>query len=132
MSHTPGPWWVTDHGVRDRGGYICETKKANRYQGQDERYANEAAERAANALLIAAAPELLDVLVALQSAGGIWPDLLPRVNDAVAKATGAPATPAPEPVQVEQYCPGNLPQCKWVPMQPIGSRCTTCGDEIPF
>lgn len=60
--HTPGPWWVTDSGVRDAGGYICHTNKAQRYEGQDERYERETAERAANARLIAAAPELLEAL----------------------------------------------------------------------
>ena len=43
---------------------------------------------AANARLIAAAPDLLDALLALKKAGGIWPDLLPKVNAAIAKATG--------------------------------------------
>lgn len=60
--HTPAPWWVTDSGVRDRGGYICHTKPAQRYEGQQERYEREVAERAANKLLIAAAPELLAAL----------------------------------------------------------------------
>lgn len=52
---TPGRWWVTDSGVRDQGGYICFTLRAQRYEGQDERYERETAERAANANLIAAA-----------------------------------------------------------------------------
>ncbi len=60
--HTPGPWWVTDSGVRDRRGYICHTLPAQRYTGQDERFERETAERAANKSLIAAAPELLEAL----------------------------------------------------------------------
>lgn len=60
--HTPGPWWVTNSGVRDRGGYICHTNPAQRYEGQDDRFSQESAERSANKLLIAAAPELLEAL----------------------------------------------------------------------
>ncbi len=46
--HTPGPWWVTDSGIRDRGGYICHTRSATHYPGQDERFEKETLERAAN------------------------------------------------------------------------------------
>lgn len=41
--------------------------------------------------------------------------------------------PAPEesaPAIID--CPGDLPKCKWEPMQPYGSKCATCGDIIPF
>lgn len=38
--------------------------------------------------LIAEAPELLEVLQALQKAGGIWPDLQAMVDSVIAKATG--------------------------------------------
>jgi hypothetical protein len=55
---TPGPWWPTDHGIRDKGGYIAQTHRAQRYPGQDQRYALEVAEREANKFLIAAAPEM--------------------------------------------------------------------------
>ncbi len=58
--HTPAPWWTTDSGVRDRGGYICHTLSAQRYPGQEERFARETEERAANKALIAAAPDLLE------------------------------------------------------------------------
>lgn len=60
--HTPAPWWTTESGVRDRGGYVHLKITATRYDGQDERYANDVAERKANEELIAAAPELLDAL----------------------------------------------------------------------
>ncbi len=60
--HTPGPWWTTDHGIRDVGGYIAHTISVQRYEGQDERYAFEFAQRDADKRLIAAAPELLAVL----------------------------------------------------------------------
>ena len=63
--HTPGPWWEEDSGVRDRGGYICHTRPATHYLGQDERFEKETLERAANKKLIAAAPELLEALQGL-------------------------------------------------------------------
>jgi hypothetical protein len=63
-------------------------------------------------------------------------DWRPVVNAAIAKASGFAATAAPaateQPVVVEQHCPGDLPKCKWEPMQPAGSKCVTCGDSIPF
>jgi hypothetical protein len=68
--HTPGPWWVTDSGVRDRGGYICHTNPPQHYQGQDERFAQESAERAANKLLIAAVPDMFEALEAIEFALG--------------------------------------------------------------
>lgn len=60
--HTPGPWWTTEYGIRDSGGYICHTHGAQHYRGQDERYEKEVEERQANKDLIAAAPELLEAL----------------------------------------------------------------------
>lgn len=56
--HSPGPWWPTDSGVRNSGGYIAHTNPVSRYEGQDERYAREVAQRGADRRLIAAAPEL--------------------------------------------------------------------------
>jgi hypothetical protein len=61
-AHTPGPWWVTDGGVRNSGGLICRLIKAFHYPGQDARFEKEVAERLSNARLIAAAPELLEAL----------------------------------------------------------------------
>lgn len=63
--HTPGPWWDTESGVRDRGGYICHTRPAQRYPDQDERFEKETQERAANKRLIAAAPDLLEACQAI-------------------------------------------------------------------
>lgn len=60
--HSTGPWWVMETGVRNRGGYICHTNSVQRYEGQDERYAREVAEREADKALIADAPELLAAL----------------------------------------------------------------------
>ena len=58
--HTPGPWWVEESGIRDRGGYICHTRPAQRYPDQEERFIKETVERAANKTLIAAAPDMLE------------------------------------------------------------------------
>lgn len=101
--HTPGPWWVTDSGVRDAGGYICHTNPATHYPGQDERFERETAERAANKLLIAAAPDLLTVATRAKAwiedamADRGWPrerienppegSHLHAINAAIAKAT---------------------------------------------
>lgn len=62
QKHTPGPWWTTDSGVRDVGGYICHTNQPTHFQGQDERYDKEVDERRANKNLIAASPKLLKAL----------------------------------------------------------------------
>lgn len=88
--HASGPWWVTDYGVRDTGGYICATIKANHYWGQDERYAREIVEREANARLIAAAPtqheEMLRFLPVIERAEAD-PDLWARLTDGLGIAT---------------------------------------------
>lgn len=62
--HTPGPWKfiLSESGVRNNGGFICFLPKPTRYTGQDQRYEEETKEWECNALLIAAAPELLEAL----------------------------------------------------------------------
>lgn len=85
--HSLGPWWVMDTGVRDRGGFICHTKKAQRYPGQEERFEKETEEREANKRLIAAAPDLLVALQAMldEDGGGRAAD---NARAAIYKATG--------------------------------------------
>jgi hypothetical protein len=68
LKHTPGPWWVTDYGIRNSGGYIVAIVHPTRYPEQAERFAMEVAERKADALLVAAAPELLEALRRLEVA----------------------------------------------------------------
>jgi hypothetical protein len=63
VGFTPGPWSITDYGVRDRGGFICATTHVSRYEGQDERYAREVAQRAADVRLIASAPVMVLALM---------------------------------------------------------------------
>lgn len=88
--HTPAPWWPTESGVRDRGGYIAHTHSVQRYEGQDERYALEVAQREADKLLIAAAPDLLKQLQhVVRFFDQINPADVERYRAAIAKATGS-------------------------------------------
>ena len=103
--HTPGPWWVTDHGVRDRGGFICAMIPTQRYEGQDERFELEHAERIANCLLIGAAPDLLSALETLYAVclamdlerqddrptEDEYQAAMLRAIEAISKATGSPS-----------------------------------------
>lgn len=73
-AHTPAPWRADDYGVRDVGGYICWIHKPHRYEGQDERYQKEVAERRADARLIAAAPDLLAACQGAIAAIDNYPD----------------------------------------------------------
>lgn len=59
---TPGPWWATESGVREIGGYICFVNHPTRYPNQDDRYAKEIAERESNKYVLAAAPDLYEAL----------------------------------------------------------------------
>ena len=101
VEHNPGPWWVTNSGVRNSGGYICNTNFVPRYQGQEERHEREVAARDADKLLIAAAPDLLEALQDLFGADmehvlmGDGKDdqvaAIAKAHAAIAKATGAAA-----------------------------------------
>lgn len=91
--HTPGPWWTEESGVRDRGGYICHTRPAQRYLGQEDRFIKETAERAANKALIAAAPEMLEALNLCRKhmyehASNTPDNAFDKLCAAIAKATG--------------------------------------------
>ena len=70
QQHTPDPWRTTlnsnmERGIRTSGGFICFLPKPNHYHGQDERYKRDLITNEANANLIAAAPELLEALMAI-------------------------------------------------------------------
>jgi len=98
--HTPGPWWETESGVRDRGGYICHTVPAQRYPGQEDRFEQETTERAANKKLIAAAPDLLSALIEIRAylskcpphaediTGAKWGRVMDLSGAALARAEG--------------------------------------------
>jgi hypothetical protein len=83
--HSEVPWWATPHGIRNVGGYITHTNNVHRYEGQDDRYAREVAEREADKRLIAAAPDLLE---ALQNLSYSLPDVLPAQAVARFEKTG--------------------------------------------
>lgn len=40
--------------------------------------------------------------------------------------------PTKTPPAITTTCPGNRPECTWVDTLPFGSKCTTCGDTLPF
>lgn len=87
--HTPGPWRADEYGVRDRGGYICKITWPSRYPDQNERYAQEIAERTADARLIAVAPDLLAALMVAASIIGHPDDAMSKhIQDVIAKAKG--------------------------------------------
>lgn len=89
--HTPGPWWETESGIRDRGGLICHTISPQRYPGQEDRFERETIERAANKNLIAAAPELLEALKIARDYAAYAqaePNDLALIDAALAKAEG--------------------------------------------
>ena len=86
-THTPGPWVVTDPDMdgfmsikaRIDDSYICRT------YGWEAEYADE--ERA-NALLIAAAPDLLSALDEIVAISDRKHDAWDRAKAAIAKAKG--------------------------------------------
>lgn len=93
VNHSAGPWVAHQYGVRNSGGYLFNFNWPHLYDGQNERYWRETAERQADARLIAAAP---DMLAALQTYLTMdvydkGPDWYEAMRAAVAKAT----TPAP-------------------------------------
>lgn len=98
MAHTPGPWKTNSYGdtifcfIDSRQEWIAYMNDADfRYQSLSEEEAEE--EQRANARLIAAAPELLEVA---REAKGKWfsspagrdPELHKRLSEAIAKAEG--------------------------------------------
>lgn len=84
-AHTPGPWMVLPS--VDRGQFCILTEHGNRIDIAVT-YGSSAVPREANAKLIAAAPELLEALIAVRDRKHT-PDLWEMVNAAITKATGA-------------------------------------------
>lgn len=90
-AHTPGPWeWG-----RDMGFFWVETEKDG-YNVASVTNHNDKRENEANARLIAAAPELLEMALELKTEleliameEGAEPYNNPRLNAVLAKATGA-------------------------------------------
>lgn len=86
MTHTPGPWEVTDYGVEFEGARFGEVA----FVVSKEREQFEATE--ANARLIAAAPDLLsaleDFISALDGGAVNYDYLAASARAAIAKARG--------------------------------------------
>lgn len=60
-----------------------------------------------------------------------------RASDHVDPPLIRPVPQAPQPVRppappAPARCTGVQPQCKWVDVAGGGSKCTTCGDTLPF
>ena len=96
MKHTPGPWiWGPDYdglygAGPDNAGRGLVPWRARRpvlsYQPYEGMWlAHPEAE--ANARLIAAAPEMLDMLKTL-AAAGVWPEFSAKLANIIAKAEG--------------------------------------------
>jgi len=67
IKHSKAPWRSTfnsakERGVRNEGGFICYLPKPHHYTGQDARYNKELRENEADQELIAAAPDMLELL----------------------------------------------------------------------
>jgi hypothetical protein len=99
--HTPGPWYVGTE-FNDQGRHIYAAQKVRHEDGDewhpliactddDERLVDWQA----NAVLIAAAPDMISVLKELQESASYWSEydvpigIVDRINAAIAKATGA-------------------------------------------
>ena len=96
-NHSAGPWVAHQYGVRHSGGYLFKFNWPHLYDGQDERYWRETAERQADARLIAAAPDMLAALqlVYRNCTRADWADdIYGAMEKAITKATTQPA-PAP-------------------------------------
>ena len=90
-NHTPGPWYVKRNGVRspvnsEDGRHIAMINY-NPMTIPDEMHE-------ANARLIAAAPEMLEVLIDLQESAQYWSEydvpigIVDRLNAVISKAKG--------------------------------------------
>lgn len=80
IKHTPGPWHHSDV----RTGRICISSE--KMQVAVIPYLDNEAK--ANAALLTAAPDMLDLLKSLDSRGTFTPDDWPRIKAVIAKATG--------------------------------------------
>lgn len=100
MKHTPGPWkleeWGSDYGpTGDFSVYPCSAK--NKYPIASVQEPFHRGKTKANAMLIAAAPDLLEAAIALKdvcnrpSCARTRAEAWRNLDEAIAKATGAAA-----------------------------------------
>lgn len=93
IKHTPGPWmahWMVEN-KRTKTGRWYWTAPNQKFSGQPEMvwFGNKDGESAANAKLVAAAPEMLQALRMLNRPMiALPPDTWMAVWSAIAKATG--------------------------------------------
>ncbi len=85
QSYTPGPWEQRNNRVFSGGKCICSN--VNAASPTTQNIAEDVAMSIANAKLIAAAPELLEALVALVECEQTTPELWEAARAAIAKAT---------------------------------------------
>lgn len=85
QSYTPGPWEQRNNRVFSGGKCICSN--VNAASPTTQNIAEDVAMSIANAKLIAAAPELLEALVALVECEQTTPALWEAARGAIAKAT---------------------------------------------
>lgn len=83
--HTPGPWVSRDNRVFRGGKCICSN--VNAASPTPQSIEKDVAMSIANARLMAAAPELLDALVALVECEQTTPELWEAARAEIAKAT---------------------------------------------
>ncbi len=85
QSYTPGPWEQRNNRVFSGGKCICSN--VNAASPTTQNIAEDVAMSIANAKLIAAAPDLLEALVALVECEQTTPALWEAARSAIAKAT---------------------------------------------
>lgn len=90
--HTPGPWAVVGSEIIGEGGLIevATVKQADEYVCLEEYREDLAVECAANAQLIAAAPEMLDLLKTIENNAEQVPEWLwEKVQEVITRVEGA-------------------------------------------
>lgn len=91
--HTPGPWSIEPQWSERNDGSVAVV---NRSHSGDDWDVCQVHSSEANARLIAASPELLSALIAMEAKAGKqnwndqYPEQLAAAQAAIAKATGAP------------------------------------------
>ena len=88
--HSPGPWKTAFTiskvlGVRNAERFICMLPLPSHFTGQDARYYKEMMEMEYNAALIAAAPEMLEILKDIAAENEAAAKLVAKIESAVSE-----------------------------------------------